>query len=81
MSMPLKKRYRILRLGVMALTVLAFAGLMLQMMWIIWAVVVLLAGWVALELRWWRCPECGAFLGRVERMNHCPNCGEELDLR
>ena len=48
MSMPLKKRYRILRLGVMALTVLAFVGLMLQMMWIIWVVVALLAGWVAL---------------------------------
>ena len=81
MSMPLKKRYRILRLGVMALTVLAFVGLMLQMMWIIWVVVALLAGWVALELRWWRCPKCGAFLGTMEKKEYCPRCGEKLDLR
>ena len=79
--MPLKKRYKILRVSVIALTVLAFVGLMLRLMWIIWVVMALLVGWVALELRWWRCPKCGTFLGRVERKNHCPNCGEELHLR
>ena len=41
----------------------------------------LLIPWVALELRWWRCPKCGAFLGRMEKKNNCPQCGEKLDLR
>lgn len=35
--------------------------------------------YLAIQLRYWRCPSCGEFLGRdVPRC--CPNCGEKLDL-
>ena len=79
--MSLRKRYKILRMIVLALTALAVIGALMRLKWVILLAALLLIPWVALELRWWRCPKCGTFLGRVERKNHCPNCGEELHLR
>ncbi|MBR5533259.1 MAG: hypothetical protein IKU62_00200 [Ruminiclostridium sp.] len=26
----------------------------------------------------WKCPHCGKNLGRLEKQNHCHNCGKEL---
>lgn len=34
---------------------------------------------LAVELVFWRCPDCGKFLGGLY-VKHCPNCGCELDL-
>ena len=31
------------------------------------------------ELIYWRCPDCGTFLGGLY-VKHCPNCGCDLDL-
>ena len=31
------------------------------------------------ELIFWRCPDCGKFLGGLY-VKHCPNCGCDLDL-
>ena len=28
----------------------------------------------------WKCPHCGANLGRIEKQNHCHNCGRELEM-
>ena len=79
--MDLKTRHKFLRISVWVLTALAFAGFLADRKWIAYAAVLLLIPWVALELRWWRCPKCGAFLGTMEKKEHCPRCGEKLDLR
>ena len=79
--MSLRKRYKILRMIVLALTALAVIGALMRLKWVILLAALLLIPWVALELRWWRCPKCGAFLGRMEKKNNCPQCGEKLDLR
>ena len=39
---------------------------------------VLFAG-LLLHLRWYRCPHCGAFLGRDSIPNFCPSCGVAID--
>ena len=28
----------------------------------------------------WKCPHCGANLGRMEKQNHCHSCGKELEM-
>ena len=28
----------------------------------------------------WKCPHCGKNLGRLEKQNHCHNCGKELEM-
>ena len=28
----------------------------------------------------WKCPHCGKNLGRLEKQNHCHNCGRELEM-
>ena len=28
----------------------------------------------------WKCPHCGANLGRLEKQNHCHSCGRELEM-
>lgn len=28
----------------------------------------------------WKCPHCGAKLGRMEKQNRCHNCGKELEM-
>lgn len=44
----------------------------------------LVAGWAlayaAFELAFWRCPDCGRWLGREKRIAYCPYCGKELDI-
>ncbi|WP_300415993.1 hypothetical protein [uncultured Oscillibacter sp.] len=35
-------------------------------------------GSVVLWKRWWRCPNCGQFLGRTKG-RYCPHCGKEID--
>lgn len=34
---------------------------------------------LVVELVFWRCPDCGKFLGGLY-VKHCPNCGNRLDL-
>lgn len=34
---------------------------------------------LVVELVFWRCPDCGKFLGGLY-VKHCPNCGSKLDL-
>lgn len=46
--------------------------------WYVWGVVVALACLVANFLIW-RCPACGAFLGRRDSPSYCQNCGTQLD--
>ena len=42
--------------------------------------VLVLIGFVTLNLIWWRCKKCGRYLGKLSILaNHCPFCGEELE--
>lgn len=41
--------------------------------------VALLFGGLWLHLRWYRCPHCGASLGRNGIPKYCPGCGEAID--
>ena len=34
---------------------------------------------LAVEMIFWRCPDCGKFLGGLY-VKHCPSCGCKLDL-
>ena len=77
--MNMKQRWMILRGSVVALTVVAVLGALVRIKWVVIAAVVLLIPWVVLEIRLWRCPHCGGFLGRMEKKKNCPNCGEPLD--
>ena len=79
--MNLKWKWRILRFSVFALTVLAFVGAFLRMKWVVGLAVALLIPWIVLEMRWWRCPGCGAFLGTMEKKHNCPHCGEKLEWK
>lgn len=41
---------------------------------------ILIAGYVAITLAWWRCGKCGKYLGKISIFaTHCPFCGEELE--
>lgn len=39
----------------------------------------LMIGGLLLYLHWYRCPYCGASLGRNGIPKFCPNCGEAID--
>ena len=39
----------------------------------------MMVGGLMLHLRWYRCPHCGASLGRNGIPRFCPNCGETID--
>ena len=41
------------------------------------AVMILVA---ILNRLFWKCPHCGANLGRLEKQNHCHSCGKELEM-
>ena len=44
------------------------------------AFLLLIAGYVAINLVWWRCRSCGKYLGKLSIFaTHCPFCGEELE--
>ena len=35
--------------------------------------------WIALDIKWWRCPSCGRYLGRFHfGAHHCQFCGSEI---
>ena len=77
--MNLNWKWTILRGSVFILTALAVLGAFMRLKWLVVVVVLLLIPWVVLEIRLWRCPHCGAFLGTMEKKHNCPNCGETLD--
>ena len=62
-----------------ALLVLA-AGMLLNAVPVVLLSIVPLAAYLAVYLQLWRCPHCGAHLGRIdEGGRYCPHCGKKLD--
>ena len=44
------------------------------------AFLLLVAGYVAINLFWWRCKNCKKYLGKLSIFaTHCPFCGKELE--
>jgi fatty acid desaturase len=41
-------------------------------------VAALIVGHAVYQLVHWRCPVCGAWLGTIRSLRHCPNCGVKL---
>ncbi len=32
-----------------------------------------------MQFKWWRCPHCHVYFGRLPNPNFCPHCGEKID--
>lgn len=58
--------------------ILGFAGSYIHVALAAVGIVILFAG-VFLDFRWYRCPHCGASLGRNAIPRFCPSCGKPID--
>ncbi len=46
--------------------------------WSALVVTILIGAAVTIWLLFWRCPDCGKNLGRIDNKKHCPHCGAKL---
>ena len=79
--MDMKKKKRILDLALIAVFLPILVGYIVAQTWVMFISCALVVGWVILHHRWWRCPHCGAYLGRYDmKISYCPHCGEKIHL-
>ena len=77
--MDLRKKRRWLNIGVVGVIALVAIGCLAQLMWLVGLSILLLIVWLVLACRYWRCPFCGGYLGRIDQhFTYCPHCGKEL---
>ena len=57
----------------------AVAELLLHITWLVYVAIGLLIVYFVVTGTWWRCPKCGAVLGRAN-VKACPQCGHKLEL-
>lgn len=81
MKMNLKKVRKLFLALVFAMLIPAFIlKPIFPSLWPLWLVLILGLGAaaIAVDLALWRCPHCGANLGR-DAPKFCPSCGHRLD--
>ena len=74
------KTVRWLMIGLLGLACgMAVAELLTHITWLVYGAVGLLIVYFIVTGTWWRCPECGAALGRANA-KACPKCGRKIEL-
>ena len=77
MEQEYKARRIMERMSIVA-ALLVCLSLITQFILLFVAGLVLIAVAIAILHRWWRCPDCGAFLG-VSKTDKCPNCKRPIE--
>ena len=62
-----------------AYVLLTIVGQALESLFLMILCICCLGALCVLMLRFWRCPHCDRFLGRLNDLKYCPYCGEKLD--
>ena len=77
MEQAYKARRLMERMSIVAALLICLA-LITQFIWLFVAGLVIIAVAIAILRIWWRCPDCGAFLG-VSKTDKCPNCKRPIE--
>lgn len=80
--MNYKTKRRILNVAaiLVVLAVLIFRSFFTQTFIGVALLVALLLFYLLLSFKWWRCPHCDTYLGKLSPFaTHCPFCGNELE--
>ncbi len=77
MEQAYKARKVMERMSIVAALLICLA-LVLQFIWLFVAGLVIIAVAVAILHVYWRCPDCGAFLG-VSKTDKCPKCSRPIE--
>lgn len=83
MRWDMKKRKRLIYglLAVVAVFMLLALSTQGPVQWLFMALtLVVLVGYVIVWAILWRCPHCGAMLGRMDDATHCKYCGKRVYL-
>ena len=74
------KTVRLIMIALLAVACgLAVAELLTHITWLVYGAVGLLIMYFIVTGTWWRCPDCGATLGRAGA-KACPKCGKRIEL-
>lgn len=80
MSFTTKKTILFLSALVLVLAIFLFRDFFFDTMLGVLLLVVSFVAYFIVNLIWWRCPHCDAYLHKLSMFaTHCPYCGEELE--